>query len=317
MLTTSSKYLISIVLSISLLFSLFGFSVEDTSFCDRGNCGTFTIQPVGSIWSSISARLALDHKAQSARVRAEIHKLLADKRKLYAILKSAAPYIYFIHQKTQARKLPSELALIPAIESEFNPNDRSKRGATGLWQLMPVTARELGVKVRPNYDGRRNIVSSTEAALAYFSDLKNSFHGNWDLAISAYNCGEGKVKSATRRAGSTNFWNLRLPAETKVYLPKLFAIAEIIQHPDRYGVKLPLVGNRPYFIQLELNKSVNLAKIAKTIGTDIHTLHALNPDYHQEQAQPNKHGSYTLLVPIKHAAAVKSKFSSNVIRTKV
>lgn len=314
-LTTSSKYLIGSLLSIGLLFSLFGFSVENTATCDSRNCAAFNLQPAETIWSSISTRLSLDHRLQSERVQAEIHKLLANKKKLYEILKSSAPYIYYIHQKTQARHLPSELALIPAIESEFNPNDRSKTGATGLWQLMPVTAMELGVKVKANYDGRRNIIFSTDAALAYFKDLRNSFHGNWDLAISAYNCGQGKVKSATRRAGSSNFWKLKLPAETKVYLPKLLAIAEIIQHPKKYGIKLPPVSNRPYFIQLELSKPVSLAKIAKVTGTNIKTLHVLNPDYRHEQPQPNKHGTYTLLVPLKDAAALKTKLASNLIRS--
>lgn len=316
-LTTSSKYLISLLLSISILFSLYGFSVDDTSICAHGTCDAFIIQPVESIWSNIGSKLILDHKVQTARVQAEIHKFLADKKKLYLILEAAAPYIYFIHQKTQARNLPSEIALIPAIESEFNPNDHSRRGASGLWQLMPVTARELGVKVKSNYDERRNVVSSTEAALAYLNDLKNDFHGNWDLAISAYNCGQGTVKSATRRAGSSNFWNLKLPAETRVYLPKLLAIAEIIKHPEKYGVKLPPLGNRPYFIQLVLSKPVNLASIAKTTGTNIDTLHALNPDYRHERAQPNKHGAYTLLVPVKDAAALKTRLAKNVIQTRV
>lgn len=316
MLITPSKYLISILLSFSFLFSLYGYSVDDTSFCSLRSCEALIIQPVESIWSNIGSKLTLDHKVQSARVQAEIRKFLADKKKLYSILQSSAPYIYFIHQKTLANNLPSEIALIPVIESEFNPNDRSKRGASGLWQLMPVTATELGVKVRSNYDGRRNVVSSTEAALAYLNDLKKDFHGNWDLAISAYNCGQGKIKSAIHRTGSSNFWNLKLPAETKVYLPKLLAIAEIIKNPGKYGMKLPPINNKPYFIQLEMNKPVNLAKIAKSTGANIETLHVLNPDYRHESALPNKHGAYTLLVPVKDAAAMRSKLANTVIRTK-
>lgn len=316
--TIHSRYLIGLLVLLSMtMLSLSGLNGNDQSFCARSTCSDLIIQPVESIWSNIGRKLVLDHRVQSARVQAEIHKLLANKKKLYEILQSSAPYIYFIHQKTQAHHLPSEIALIPAIESEFNPNDRSKRGAAGLWQLMPMTARELGVNVKSGYDERRNVVSSTDAALAYLNDLKNNFHGNWDLAISAYNCGQGTVKSATRRAGSNNFWNLRLPAETKVYLPKLLAIAEIIKHPERYGMKLPPISNRPYFIQLILNKPVNLASIAKTTGTNINTLHALNPDYRHESAQPNKHGAYTLLVPVKDAEALKSKLAKQVITAKV
>lgn len=317
-LSKPSKYLISVLLSFCFLLSLHGYNVSETTFCAQNNCDVLIIRPVESIWNSIGSKLTLDHKAQSARVQAEIRKLLADKKKLYAILKSAAPYLYFIHQKTQARHLPSEIALIPVIESEFNPNDRSKRGAAGLWQLMPVTATELGVKVKSNYDGRRNVVSSTEAALAYLNDLKNDFNGNWDLAISAYNCGQGKIKSAIHRAGSTDFWNLKLPAETTAYLPKLLAVAEIIKHPEKYGMQLPPISNQPYFIQLEMKKPVSLTKVAKSTGTNMKTLQALNPDYrHERPALPNKRGVYTLLVPVKDAETMKNTLANKVINTRV
>ncbi len=315
-LTIHSKYLIFVLLSISLLLSLYGFHVEDTPLCNHPKlCDDFILQPAESIWSNIGSKLTLDHEVQSPRVQAQIRHLLADKKKLYEVLQSAAPYIYFIHQKTQARHLPSEIALIPAIESEFNPNDQSRRGAAGLWQLMPSTALQLGIKIKAPYDGRRSVISSTEAALAYLKDLHDDFHGNWDLAISAYNCGQQKIKSATRYAGSNNFWKLNLPAETKIYLPRLLAMAEIIKNPRKYGIKLPPIGNKPYFIQLEMNKPVSLAKIAKMTGADLDTLHSLNPEYHSDNTLPNKKGAYTLLVAVKDAKQMKNKLAKNVIRT--
>src|SRR5262249_6307926 len=148
---------------------------------------------------------------------------------------------------TRARDLPAELALIPVIESEYNPNDRSNKGATGLWQLMRQTAHELGVVVQGGYDGRRNVLASTKAALAYFKDLGDLFNGNWYLAIAAYNCGQGRVQSAIRRTGSESFWNLPLPRDTKYYVPRLLAVAEIVKHPAKYGITLPQVQNKPYF----------------------------------------------------------------------
>jgi membrane-bound lytic murein transglycosylase D len=252
-------------------------------------------KPVDSVWNDIRQDFQIDHKAQQAQVKREIHKLLADQDKLYSILKAAGPYIYFIHQQTQLRGLPSELALIPVIESEFNPNDHSTKGATGLWQLMPGTAHELGIKVRSQYDGRRNVVVSTAAALAYFKDLGAAFDGNWYLAIAAYNCGQVKIDTAIRRAGSRSFWNLSIPKETKLYLPKLLAVAEIIKNPTKYGVTLPPIANQPYFTQLKINKPVTLSRVAKTSGISIETLKVLNPDYIHEVMPTKK--SYILLVP--------------------
>ncbi|MES2218559.1 MAG: transglycosylase SLT domain-containing protein [Pseudomonadota bacterium] len=249
-----------------------------------------------SVWTNIRQDFKMDHKAQLSQVKSEIRKLLADQNKLYSILKAASPYIYFIHQQTQQRGLPGELALIPVIESEFNPNDHSTKGATGLWQLMPGTAHELGVKVRSRYDGRRNVVVSTAAALAYFKDLGVAFDGDWYLAIAAYNCGQVKIDSAIRRAGSHSFWNLSIPKETKVYLPKLMAVAEIIKNPKKYGVTLPPIANQPYFTQLKVDKPLTLNHVAKTSGISIETLKVLNPDYTHE-VMPTKKGQYILLVP--------------------
>lgn len=172
-----------------------------------------------SVWDNIGAQLKLNHRANSAQVRAEIRKLLADQGKLYSILKAAGPYIYFIHKQTEVRGLPAELALIPVIESEYNPNDHSKKGATGLWQLMPGTAHELGIKVKSSYDGRRSVVASTKAALAYFNDLGHLFDGDWDLAIAAYNCGQVKVKSVQRRTGSEDFWIYLCQKKLKAMYP--------------------------------------------------------------------------------------------------
>jgi len=274
------------------------------------NNAPISILSTDSIWETIGRELNLDHKAETPAVQTEIHKLLADQGKLYSILQAAAPYIYFIHQQTQDRGLPTEMALIPVLESEFNPNDHSKRGATGLWQLMPGTAHDLGIKVKPSYDGRRNVVLSTKAALAYLNDLGNLFKGNWDLALAAYNCGQAKIASAIRRTGSHSFWNLPLPRETKVYVPKLLAIAAIIKNPEKYGVQLPPITNEPYFTELQTNKSVSLARIAKSSGISMETLHTLNPDYTYGSVF-NK-GGYSLLVPVNKVQTVKNQLADNI-----
>lgn len=321
-LTNSSKHILSAVLSCILLtvwqggnlepympYNLVNKSTQEHSITKQVD--TITKQ-VDTIWTSMGREFKLDHQVQSSQVQAEIRKLVADRSKLYSILKAAEPYIYFIHKQIRTRGLPAELALIPVIESEFNPNDHSKKGATGLWQLMPGTAHELGVKVKSSYDGRRNVVASTKAALAYFNDLGNNFNGDWHLAIAAYNCGQGKVQSAERKTGQNNFWNLPLPRETRFYVPKLLAVAAIIQNPEKYGVLLPPIHDAPYFAEVKVKKAVNLKKIADSSGISIRTLHALNPDYNHGKVIPTK-GAYTLLVPIKEASAVKANLAENVV----
>lgn len=262
-----------------------------------------------SIWDSMSRELNLDHRDESAQVQAEIHKLLADQGELYRILQASGPYIYFIYQQTQEHHLPAELALIPVIESEFNPNDTSsKAGARGLWQLMPQTAHELGIKVREGYDGRKDVIASTHAALAYFKDLGNMFNNNWYLAIAAYNCGQGRIFSAMHHSGSSNFWSLRVPTETKLYVPRLLAVAAIVKDPEKYGVQLPNIGNQPYFTDVKIDKPMNLTQVAKKIDVNVQTLNKLNPDY--KNGMVAKQGEYTVLVPVA-AKPQLNKLSSN------
>jgi membrane-bound lytic murein transglycosylase D len=315
LLTSSSKKLILAVLSCSLITFMYGSNVNLTEL-DSADVSTYTNSSVNaeeSIWKSISRELTLDHKDQSSQVKAEIRKLLADQDKLYKILKAAGPYIYFIHQQTQMRGMPAELALIPVIESEFNPNDHSNKGATGLWQLMPGTASELGVKVKSGYDGRRNVVASTKAALTYLNDLCNNFDGNWYLAIAAYNCGQGKIESAQRRTGSDNFFKLPLPRETQLYVPKLLAVAAIVKDPKKYGVELPTINNKPYFKEMKVTKPVNLAKLAKTSGISMETMHTLNPDRKQEMVTPGRRETSTVLVPINKVPEIKARSAGAIV----
>ncbi len=271
-----------------------------------------SVEAVDSIWNNMSQSLNLNHHTQSAQVQREIKRLIADQGRLYHILTAATPYIYYIYQQTQEHGLPAELALIPVIESEFNPNDHSNKGALGLWQLMPETARELGVQTRSGYDGRRNVVDSTEAALAYFKDLGNSFNDNWYLAIAAYNCGQGKVLSAERRTGNHDFWNLPLPKETEYYVPRLLAVAEIVKNPEKYGVQLPPVNNKPYFSEVKVNKEVSLTSVAKKTGINIDTLHKLNPDVKHDNVVAKK-GTYSILVPVSKTPVVKAQLAAQAV----
>jgi len=258
-----------------------------------------------SIWESIRKEFKLNGHVNSKEVQKEIKSLMVDKNRLTRILQSASPYMYYIFNQTKSNHLPGEIVLVPMIESEFNPYDKSNKGATGIWQLMSVTAQQLGVSVKQGYDGRRNIVASTKAALAYFKDLGVLFHGNWYLAIAAYNSGQKVVLNATRKAGHKNFWQLKLPKETKIYVPRLLALAEIINHPDKYHIKLPHISNTPYFATLETKKNINLKHMANLTGTNIDMLTRLNPDY-TKGSHPTHHHNKIFLVPIDSEKVAKN-----------
>ncbi|MBX3709104.1 MAG: transglycosylase SLT domain-containing protein [Gammaproteobacteria bacterium] len=303
--TNITKYLILAVLSSYLLTTWYADETLVMNLTPANYSEGSVYDTEESVWDTLSREFSLDNRAQSAQVQAEIRKLLADQDRFYNILKAASPYIYFIHKQTKARGLPAEIALIPIIESEFNPNDKSKVGATGLWQLMSQTAHELGVKVKSGYDGRRNVIASTRAALAYFNDLGKYFNGNWYLAIAAYNCGQVRVKSAIRKTGTDSFWNLPLPKETKYYVPKLLAVAAIVKNPEKYGVELPPISNKPYFTELKVKEAVSLSQVSKSSGVSMETLSKLNPDY--THGSTPKAEINTLLVPIEKASTVKAQ----------
>lgn len=311
-----SKYLILAVLCCALLITRDCSNFYTTGLgYNNGVDAVSTSAPTAeTIWENLSRELRLDHRVQTSQVQKEIRRFVADQERFRSILNAAAPYIYYIYSQTKARGLPAELALIPAIESEFNPYDHSTKGAEGLWQLMPQTARELGIQVRSGYDGRRNVIASTNAALAYFKDLGKMFDGNWLLAIAAYNTGQVRVMNAVHRVGSHSFWNLPLPTETKYYVPRLLAVAELVKNPAKYGVKLPEVNNRPYFTQVDLKKPVNMDKVAEKSGINIKTMHRLNPDV--KQAPVANKGKYTLLVPVNKAPIVKAQIAEKNIEDK-
>lgn len=296
-LSSLSRNFIIAVLCCSLLITWNVIDTESGLFNIAGN-GEVNGANANTIWYSLVQDFQLNHQTDTVQVQKEIRSLLANPEQFNQILQAAGPYMYYIFKETKAHNLPGEIALIPFIESEFNPNNSSGKGALGLWQLMPQTAKDLGVQVKSGYDGRRNVEASTDAALAFFQDLKNSNNDNWYLAIAAYNCGQGKIDSATKRAGSHDFWKLPLPQETKLYVPKLLAVAAILENPEKYGVQLPPVSNKPYFTEVSVpTKSVNLNTVSKVTGVSVATLQKLNPDVKHATVLP-KNVAHTVLVPV-------------------
>ncbi|MFQ6274227.1 lytic transglycosylase [Coxiella burnetii] len=256
-----------------------------------------------NLWAVISHRFSFDGKySNNYYVREKIRWFQHQQYYLTQLTQNAQPYIYYVLQQTEKRGMPAEIALLPMIESNYNPFLYSKRGATGLWQIMPGTATGFGLLINWWYDGRRDVVASTNAALNYLQYLHDYFH-NWLLAIAAYDAGEGTISAAiryNRRHGRpTDFWSLPLPYETREYVPKLLALADIIKNHTRYGLHLTPVENRPFFTTVALTAQMNLEKLVKLSDSTSKLIRNLNPGFRRSSTMPNH--TYNFLVPINKA----------------
>jgi membrane-bound lytic murein transglycosylase D len=212
-------------------------------------------------------------------------------------------YLYHIVTQLEARGMPLEIALLPVVESAFEPYAYSRARASGLWQFIPDTGSRFGLKQDWWYDGRRDVVESTRAALDYLQALHDEFNGDWLLAIAAYNCGEAAVERAVefnRNAGKPiDFWNLRLPAETRAYVPKLLAMKRLVADPESYGLAFSPIPNQPYFARVDTQGQINLKLAAEIAGVTEEELYELNPAFHRWATDPA--GPHFLLLPVDGA----------------
>lgn len=192
----------------------------------------------------------------------------------------AQMYLYHVVTEIERRKMPTEIALLPFIESAFNPRAVSGARATGMWQFIPSTGKNFDLTQNLFRDDRRDIVASTRAALDYLQRLHDMF-GDWQLALAAYNWGEGNVQRAiahNQRLGRpTDYLSLNMPAETAHYLPKLQAVKNIVMHPEQFGLALAPIPNHPYFVSVPLKRDIDVALAARLAKLDMDEFHALNP----------------------------------------
>lgn len=269
----------------------------------------FSAEPT-DVWSEIRKNLSipdLDNQAVVVRERA----LLKNKRMVTAMLKRSEPYIYFIAQECEKRGMPSELALLPFVESQFNPLARSPSAAEGLWQFVPSTGRQFDLKQNKWVDERRDLVASTRAALDYLTYLYD-MHGDWHLALLSYNWGEGSVLKAVKKAQEAGLEplidNLDLPLETRHYIPKLQALKNLIQSPERFGIALPKFPNKPYFAEIKRTSDVDLREIARLAGVELEMIRKLNPALNQPVLYAAH--SNTLLIPVEHSAKIQASLKA-------
>ena len=220
---------------------------------------TATAQSFPNVWDVLRKQFTLNHEVTHPEVQNQLRWLISHPSYLQQLAQSE-PYIYHIVTEIRKRNLPGEIALIPMIESAYDPFAYSGAGAAGLWQLMPGTGTDLGLKRDWWFDARRSIRPSTDAALNYLSRLNKFFNGNWLLTFAAYDSGEGTVAKCIKMSnqrGSVSFWALPVPQETKAYIPRLLALAEVIQNPQRYHVQLPDIPHMPYFEEVNIGSQID------------------------------------------------------------
>ncbi len=202
----------------------------------------------------------------------------------------ASVFLHMIVDETERRGMPSELALLPFVESAFDADVFSHAGAAGLWQFIPDTGRRYGLQQAKYYDARMDPFAATGAALSYLQKLNADFNGDWLLALAAYNCGENRVQREIDRNRAkglpTTFWHLSLPKETREYVPRLLAFKELIGNAPRYGITLPNTPNRARLAQLRVNKPVDLRQAAIQAGLEPETLLDLNPCFRRGITTP-------------------------------
>ncbi len=226
----------------------------------------------------------------------------------------ARPYLHHIVVEVERRAMPTEIVLLPIIESAYRPEAYSPSHAAGIWQLIPGTGKRFGLRQSAWYDGRRDVLASTGAALDYLEILHDLFKGDWLHALAAYNCGEKTVQTAihrNRRAGrSTSFWSLDLPAETKKFVPKLLAMSSIVAAPAEYNVSLKPIANKPYVSEVEIGAPIRLARAAALAQMSVAELRRLNPGVIQDTTGPT--GPHRLALPVKNADILKRKIAHSV-----
>ncbi|WP_166259900.1 lytic transglycosylase [Marinobacter salicampi] len=264
------------------------------------------------LWARLRTLYAMDHSVDNRRVQQQLEWYARHPQYIERVVKRGSRYLHHIVNEVEERGLPGELALLPIVESAFDPFAYSHGRAAGMWQFIPSTGKYFGLEQSWWHDQRRDILDSTDAALNYLERLSERFGGDYTLALAAYNSGGGTVSKAIRknknRGASTDYWNLNLPQETRAYVPKLLALAKIFDDPEAYGVVLPELEDVPYFETVEIGSQIDLAQAAELAAIDIEEVYLLNPSFNRWATSPS--GPHRLLVPVASAERFKEGLAS-------
>ncbi|MCK5354603.1 MAG: LysM peptidoglycan-binding domain-containing protein [Methyloprofundus sp.] len=272
--------------------------------------GEIIVPEINDSWQYIISLYAIPD-VDNARIDRAIKRFLAHPEYIQKIQTRAEPYLYNIIQEIEAKGLPGELALLPAIESGFKAHAYSHARAAGLWQFIPATGKIYGLDQNWWYDGRRDVYSSTAAATSYLKKLGAMFGHDWLLALASYNAGMGTVGKAIKRNRArnkpTDFWSLKLPRETQNYVPKLLALAKIFANPGYYGITLKTQEHKPTFVAVNIGSQLDLSKAAQLGEISLDELFHLNPGFNRGYTPPQ--GPHRLLIPVENAEIFKKNLA--------
>lgn len=267
----------------------------------QGTVAGITPERYADLFDRIRAGFQLK-EVNSKAVDRQFDYYAAHPEYLDRVFDRAGLYLYHIVKEIEARGMPMELALLPVVESAFEPYAYSSARAAGLWQFIPPTGSRFGLKQNWWYDGRRDVLESTRAALDYLQFLHDEFNGDWLLAVAGYNCGEqcvARALKANRAAGGgTDFWSVsaRLPKETRAYVPKLLGMARLMASPQDYDIEFSAIPNEPYFARVDTQGQIDMKLAADLAGIPYEELYELNPAFHRWATDPA--GPHHLLVPL-------------------
>lgn len=261
-------------------------------------------QPLADLWQRIRTGFEIE-VPDNLRLQRELNWYARHPAYMQRVAERATPYMHHVVEIIEENDLPSELALLPIVESAFQPFAYSHGRAAGIWQFIPSTGKRFGLKQNWWYDGRRDVYASTQAAVELLTVLNRQFDGDWMLALAAYNSGSGTVRKAIRRnkrlGKPTDFWSLKLPKETRAYVPKLLALKKLVDDPAAYDLDLPTIPNEPYFGRVELKSQIDLARAAELAQISLDELYRLNPGYNRWATAPD--GPHQLLIPLEKVEA--------------
>ncbi|MEL0628077.1 lytic transglycosylase [Psychromonas aquatilis] len=248
---------------------------------------------------------------ENERIKKQRDYFLSHPNYLKRVSKRAEPFLWLIVDRIEKNDLPLELALLPVIESTFDPFARSHAGAVGLWQFMPTSGARFGLQQNEWYDGRRDVVASTEGALKYMQFLHRFLGEDWLYAVAAYNSGEGTVQNAVRKNKRQNkpadYWNLNLPRETELYVPKLLALIDILRNHEQYNIELPYIPNQKVLSYVDTGSQIDLDFAAELAGLSFSEIELLNPAFKLRATSPN--GPHKLLLPNDSVAQFQTKLA--------
>ncbi len=268
--------------------------------------------PNDDLWIRLRNGYGFDPQHGRPAVRDWTHFYLTHRNHLDASLERARPFLWHVVEEVHARGMPMEIALLPIVESGYNPTAHSYAGASGLWQFMPLTAQDMGLTRGWWYDGRLDVLASTDAALDYLTWLHDYFDGDWLLALAGYNAGPGRVGRAVERAQANGepagYWQLDLPTETTEYVPKLFALRRLLGSPEHYGIDWPSLANAPRTVPVELPAQIEMAVAADMLDMSEADLRRLNPGMQRWATAPN--GDFELLLPVDRAPDFRRALAS-------